>query len=307
MVRTPSTNRTATAGLRYRPPELLSDIRLLDLLELCGTTVQASRLLNISQPTVSRRYRSLADDFGLKRDPRSIQRCSYGSSAAMRLLRLGYRAHRLSAGVARIGCDLLHQHLLKGCDWLLPVPVNFRPMWEWAELVRQGVLDAALVSGLELHASPGLDITGLRLFELGAISLGLAVPSASPTERRSQIKVVWVPHRGLAPGLHRALLKKGHTLRSAGSSCITPAQWRERLRGTGQAMPLDPASCIAGSWAQGLRMLTPGEELRSPVSLLLPKDDGLPGVLTRTLEQLQGQLPASHKAVAGVELGACNP
>jgi hypothetical protein len=34
----------------YRLPELLHDIRLLDLLELCGTTVQTSRLLHLSQP-----------------------------------------------------------------------------------------------------------------------------------------------------------------------------------------------------------------------------------------------------------------
>ncbi|MCS5693950.1 hypothetical protein NZK33_18485 [Cyanobium sp. FGCU-6] len=33
-------------------PELLHDIRLLDLLELCGTTVQTSRLLQLSQPAV---------------------------------------------------------------------------------------------------------------------------------------------------------------------------------------------------------------------------------------------------------------
>ena len=54
----------------YRVPALLQDIRLLDLLELSGSTVQASELLSLSQPTVSRRYRSLAQDFGLERDPR---------------------------------------------------------------------------------------------------------------------------------------------------------------------------------------------------------------------------------------------
>jgi hypothetical protein len=34
----------------YRLPELLHDIRLLVLLEFCGTTVQTSRLLQLSQP-----------------------------------------------------------------------------------------------------------------------------------------------------------------------------------------------------------------------------------------------------------------
>ena len=57
----------ATSAEPYCLPELLSDIRLLDLLELSGSTVQASQFLSLSQPTVSRRYRSLAQDFDLKR------------------------------------------------------------------------------------------------------------------------------------------------------------------------------------------------------------------------------------------------
>ena len=77
----------------YRLPELLHDIRLLDLLELCGTTVQTSRLLQLSQPTISRRYRLLSEDFGLVRDRRQLWGCGYGTSAAMRLLRLWQPKH----------------------------------------------------------------------------------------------------------------------------------------------------------------------------------------------------------------------
>ena len=62
----------------YRLPELLHDIRRLDLLELCGTTVHTSLLLHLSQPLVgqrqvgSRRYRILSEDFGLVRDRRQL-------------------------------------------------------------------------------------------------------------------------------------------------------------------------------------------------------------------------------------------
>jgi hypothetical protein len=80
----------------YRPPNVLQDIRLLDLLELCGTTVQASRLLHVSQPTISRRYRNLAKDFSLVRNRRQLWGCGYGTSAAMRLLRL------VAAGTATV-------------------------------------------------------------------------------------------------------------------------------------------------------------------------------------------------------------
>ena len=170
----------------YRLPELLHDIRLLDLLELCGTTVQTSRLLQLSQPLVgqrqegSRRYRLLSEDFGLVRDRRQLWGCGYGTSAAMRLLRLGCRAHRLAAGVTRIGSDLRHHPLLAGCPWLLPTPQRFRAAANWLELVRQGVLDGALISGLELEEAEGLNHQELELLPLGELPLALAFCPEAP-------------------------------------------------------------------------------------------------------------------------------
>jgi hypothetical protein len=294
----PTTSSTRIAH-RYQLPELLHDIRLLDLLELSGTTVQASQLLNLSQPTVSRRYRSLAQDFGLLRETRSLKRCRYGSSTAMRLIRLGYRAHRLAAGVARVGSDLMHHHLLAGCDWLLPTPVRFRSVDEWAELVRQGVLDAALISGLELQAAKEADTSGLRLLELGSLCLALGVKSPLKTQQRQQPppppSAVLVPHRGLSPGLHRALLNRGLKLRSIGSSCSTAEQWLMRLRGEPLALPLDAAACANGQWAQELMPLPLAAELCSPLWLLLPRTDGMAAVITRTLEHLQHRPALVHQ------------
>lgn len=123
---------------RYRLPTLLQDIRLLDLLELSGTTLEVSRLVQLSQPTVSRRTRLLAHDFALEVNRRRLVGCRYGSNPAMQLLRLGCRAHRLMAGVARLGADVILQPLLAGCGWLLPAPPRFRPVESWLELVRQG-------------------------------------------------------------------------------------------------------------------------------------------------------------------------
>ena len=97
---------------RYRLPALLQDIRLLDLLEISGTTFEVSRVCGLSQPTVSRRTRALAADFHLPLNRRSPLGCRYGTSRAMQLLRLGCRAHRLAAGVARLGADVILQPLL---------------------------------------------------------------------------------------------------------------------------------------------------------------------------------------------------
>lgn len=70
-------------------------------------------------------------------------------------------------GVARIGSDLLHHPLLAGCPWLLPTPQRFRAAANWLELVRQGVLDGAPISGLELEEAEWVNDLRQLLRELG--------------------------------------------------------------------------------------------------------------------------------------------
>ena len=267
--RTPS----PVSALPYRLPDLLQDIRLLDLLELCGTTVQAGRLMKLSQPTISRRYRSLAEDFGLVRDRRQLRGCGYGTSSCMRLLRLGCRAHRLAAGVARIGSDLLHHPLLAGCPWLLPAPQRFRAAANWLELVRQGVLDGALLSGLELEEAEGVNRQELALLPLGELPLALGFCPEEPVlagarTRRGGPEVL-VPHRGVAPGLRRLLQELGLSLRSGGTSLRTPDDWISRIRGSALALVVPDRE--TATWAALRRRPLPSG-LSSPVWLALPAD-----------------------------------
>lgn len=273
----------------YRLPELLHDIRLLDLLELCGTTVQTSRLLHISQPTISRRYRILSKDFGLVRDRRQLSHCNYGTSAAMRLLRLGCRAHRLAAGVARIGSDLLHHPLLAGCPWLLPTPQRFRAAANWLELVRQGVLDGALISGLELEEAEGLNHQELELLPLGELPLALAFCPKAPV----LVEEVLVPDRGVAPGLRRLLRELGLPLRSGGNSLQTPDDWIGRIQGSPLALVV--ADRDAATWASLQRWplghgffgeAAQASRPHSPVWLALPADWQVHPVLRHTAREL---------------------
>jgi hypothetical protein len=276
---------------------LLEDIRLLDLLELCGTTVRTSRLMQLSQPTISRRYRSLAADFGLVRDRRQLWGCGYGTSASMRLLRLGCRAHRLAAGKARIGSDLLHHPLLAGCPWLLPTPQRFRAAAYWLELVRQGVLDGALISGLELEAAAGLNDQELELLPLGELPLALAFcPEAPGLVSGGQVSEVLVPDRGVAPGLWRLLQELGLSLRSGGNSLQTPNDWIGRIQGS--ALALVVADREADTWAalqrwplgQGPLASSP----HSPVWLVLPADWQQHPVLRHTAQEL-GRIAAAQQ------------
>lgn len=264
----------------YRLPELLQDIRLLDLLELCGTAVQTSPLLQLSQPTISRRYRILAEDFGLVRDRRQLWGCGYGTSATMRLLRLGCRAHRLAAGVARLGCDLLHHPLLATCPWLLPTPQRYRAAANWLELVRQGVLDGALLSGLELEEAKGMNRQELELLPLGALPLALALCPEAPAEQAAE---VLVPGRGMAPGLRRLLRQLGMTLRSGGNSLQTPDDWIGRIHGSSLALVV--ADREAETWAALRRWPLPSRP-HSPVWLALPADWQDHPLLRHTAQEL---------------------
>lgn len=276
----------------YRPPDLLADIRLLDLLELCGSTRQTGEMLQVSQPTVSRRYRALARDFDLHPHT-GPQACRYGTTRTMHLLRLSCRCHRLEAGVARIGADLLHHGLLQELPGLLPTPVSFRSVPTWLELVRQGVLDGALLSGLELKEQSGWCADGLELHHLGSLPLALAWPATGTGSLGLGPDGVQVPERSVAPGLQRLLRQGGWTLRNVGAGGCTPQPWLHRLQRSGWAVPVAATIDARRSWARSLRLL-PLDAMASPVWLALPRQQPLPPPLASSLLRLQ-----QHPALAG--------
>ncbi|MEY3929436.1 MAG: hypothetical protein RLZZ516_1146 [Cyanobacteriota bacterium] len=269
----------------YRTPELLQDIRLLDLLELSGTTVKAGALLNLSQPTVSRRYRKLAEEFALERQPRQRKTCRYGSTDAMRWLRLGYRAHRLAAGVARIGADLMHQPLLAGMDWLLTAPPRFRSIDTWVELVSQGVLDGAIVSGLEFQGADVTESRDVDLLRLGRLPLTLMTAAHHAPHCGTTPPAVLVPDRCVAQGLWSCLSPLGLQLRTAGPTCQNATDWLARLNRSPLAMPMPELS--ATSWGQPLQQLPLPEPVDLPTWLVLPIEWRQHPTLVQTFDQLR--------------------
>jgi hypothetical protein len=239
---------------------------------------------------VSRRSRLLSDDFNLQVNRRRQLGCRYGTSTAMRLLRLGCRAHRFSAGVARVGADVILQPLLAGCSWLLPAPPRFRPLDGWLELVRQGVLDGALVSGLEFQGNAPPLASELEFVPLGAVSLDLAVSGRQPHSNGDQPEVL-VPNRAVAQGLQRALQQSGFPLKTAGNACHTPAQWLARLQQSGLAMPFPQVA--PADWWQPLTRLPQPAPISVPLWLVLPEGWRRQVVLAHTAERLQ-----THPALA---------
>jgi hypothetical protein len=274
----------------YQLPSLLQDIRLLDLLELSGTTVQAGQMLNISQPTVSRRYRLLAQDFGLEGDPRQDTHCRYGCTEVIRWLRMGCRAHRMAAGYARIGTDLMHQSLLEGMNWLLPTPVRFRSIESWAALIREGVIDAALVSGMEIRSATRTtrpDLAGMQWREVIEVTLSLGLPRQSVLLNRGGKTPVLVPPRSIAPQLHRTLREVGYELRTAREGCRSERQWKARLNTAGLAVPLYAELPRTGSWAEELEVVGIPLAIKVSLGLLMPHAGYVEEPVERTLKLIK--------------------
>ncbi|MCS5700269.1 hypothetical protein NZK32_14605 [Cyanobium sp. FGCU-52] len=182
----------------------------------------------------------------------------------------------------RIGSDLLHHPLLAGCPWLLPTPQRFRAAANWLELVRQGVLDGALLSGLELEVAEGVNLQELELLPLGELPLALGFCPEAPV-LVGAVPEVLVPDRGVAPGLRRLLRELGLTLRSGGNSLQTPADWIGRIRGSSMALVV--ADREADTW-DSLRRGPLASRPHSPVWLALPADWQEHRVLRHTAQEL---------------------
>ncbi len=147
----------------YRTPELLRDLLVIDMLELTGSTAAAARVLSLSQPTVSRRYRAVARDLGLVRRPHQQPGRRYGDSICLRLLRRGLTLHRWQAGVLRIAGRPEHAPRVAPIPWLHWIGLEGFCVDAAAELIRRDVLDGLIIQGRE-HAelrhlcSPGLQL-----------------------------------------------------------------------------------------------------------------------------------------------------
>ncbi len=246
----------STNSALYSTPELLQPIQLLDLLELGGTTTAAAEALNLSQPTVSRRTRHLARDLGLQSNPDQHERVlRYGGSSCLQLLRRACQAHRLEAGAWRVGSCPWHQGVLQPLQPWISVPGRFRHPSAWRELVAAHAIDAAVVSGLDLHlARPELQHAGSSvvdwkdcvLIPITRTPLGLLMPAntrGSP-ERWSQVAV---PAQQFAPGLASVVRQQQWQCLHAARSCHEPHAWGLWLRQHNRPVLATPA------WVQRLK------------------------------------------------------
>ena len=134
----------------YRIPACLRDLVMIDLLELTCSTTAAAQLLQMSQPSVSRRYRMLAHDLGLEKQNNKPIGRRYGDTDWMELLRRGVNRHRLACGVLRIGGPPALGDVLSDCHWAEWVKLARKPLAHWPQLLELELLDAVALE--EAHS-----------------------------------------------------------------------------------------------------------------------------------------------------------
>ncbi|MCP9943476.1 hypothetical protein KBY70_13890 [Cyanobium sp. ATX 6E8] len=252
----------------YAPPTPLEDLHILDFLELAGSQSKAGTALAMHQTTVCRSLQLMQHQFKL--EPRhGSPVCRHGYNTCLHYLRLAYREHRLMEGLLRIGTDVLHQSLLLGISGVQLVPPRFRSGEHWAELVRNGLLDGAIVSSFCLEKlllsgqSPQWD--GLAALPLG--QLGLQLVATTPTTKR-----VLLPSKGAIPLLRHAVERHGFAVEKQPMACQEPSAWIKRARDRKLAMPVC-VDLLGTGWieAHGLVPLFDQPPLIEQLWLLLPQ------------------------------------
>jgi hypothetical protein len=271
----------------YAPPTPLEDLHILDYLELAGSQAKAGAALAMHQSTVCRSLQLMQQQFRLVPEQGSPV-CRHGHNRCLFHLRLAYREHRLMEGLLRIGSDGLHQVLLQPLAGIQQVPPRCRSAEHWAQLVRHGLLDGALVSSFSLAKllltgqEPHWD--GLAALPLGQLELQLV--AGDPQTRR-----LLLPRKGATPLLHQTMAWHGFGVEQQPAACQEPAAWVKRARDRKLAMPICPP-LLGPSWLEsnGLVPLAEQPSLLEQLWLLLPQGAVNCRAARQCLRLLRGQV-----------------
>ena len=145
----------------YRIPPVLMDLVLVDVLELTGSTVAAAQVLNMSQPSVSRRYRRLASQLGLRRNSHDRHGRRFSDTEWMLLLRQGVNRHRLACGVLRLGGPAAAEPLIGRRDWTEWIRLPAISLAHADDLLHHELLDGVVLDDEQCVRCSGGDLIPL--------------------------------------------------------------------------------------------------------------------------------------------------
>jgi hypothetical protein len=134
--------------------ELISDLEVIDFLELFNSTVKSADLLGISQSSCSRRYRSFSENFGIGFDRTSD--CYRASSnfdvlsnlrQASQKLRIRHKQPRIT-----IGWSLGNIPMTNFSDMGNVLPMRPMSSWRMLSLLEQRLVDFSIMGLMEFQS-----------------------------------------------------------------------------------------------------------------------------------------------------------
>lgn len=225
--------------------ELVSDLEVLDYLELFNSTVESARILGISQSSCSRRYRSFSERFGIGFDRIADRYQATANFDVLTSLRQASQKIRIRGGQPRlsIGWQLGNISLPMLSD--IGMVLSIRPMnsWRLLSLLEQRLIDVAVMGLMEFQSLVSEPIQRLRsrriplsptmlCVPIGQFSLKLLAHRNHPLQGRRDLKpkeLAQYPSPalplGMAPTLIGSLQMHGLANQQCGLSEYNEENW----------------------------------------------------------------------------------
>jgi hypothetical protein len=225
--------------------ELISDLEILDYLELFNSTIESSKLLGISQSSCSRRYRSFSNRFGVGFDRIADRYKATSNHDVLASLRQAAQKLRARQGRPRIsvGWQLGNLAIPALDDAGLVLPVRPMNSWRLLSLLEQRLIDIALMGLIEFQGLLEEPLPRLRTRRLplsptmlcipiGLFDLRLLAHQTHPLQGRKELNpdlLAQFPSPalplGMAPTLMAALQSHGLANQPCGLSDYDETQW----------------------------------------------------------------------------------
>jgi hypothetical protein len=225
--------------------ELVSDLEILDYLELFNSTVESAKLLGISQSSCSRRYRSFSEHFGVGFDRIADRYQATSNFDVLTNLRQASQKLRVRHKRARvaIGWQLGSVSLAELSEVSTVLPMRPMSSWRLLSLLEQRLVDVALMGLLEFQSLLNTPLAGLRAKFLTLCPTMLCVPIGlfgfrllahrdHPLQGRRDLKddeLARYPSPalplGMAPNLMRALQIHGLATQQCGLIHYDESYW----------------------------------------------------------------------------------
>lgn len=224
---------------------LVSDLEVIDYLELFNSTVEAARMLGISQSSCSRRYRALSQRYGLSFDRIADRYQAASNFDVLVSLRQASQKLRVRQGFPRIcvGWQLGGLEIPDLTQAGVVLPLRPMSIWRLLSLLEQRLVDVALMGLMEFEGMLGHPLSRLRArrmplsgsmlcIPVGAYELQLMAHRQHPLQGNGELdpeQLAQFPSPalplGMAPSLMGALQSHGLASQPCGLHEYDEAGW----------------------------------------------------------------------------------